>query len=192
MPSTKPILFSHSQYDLLQMGLTVIMQASQEQVKNGPLDKKHEHEERFRAAASLSSNLAENILHGEGLSPEMRNKFEARMSTAHQKSDQVGVMRALRDLMAAMARIEPDPAKTIADIAMKAIMKSNSAQAGDVFIPMMRKKLEGLKRDYENEGYPSAQEVLVYLDAWLEFGHKNLKAGDEAWPGDEHFGGAKA
>lgn len=192
MPTIKPILFNHSQYELLQMGLTIIMQASDQQLKTGPPEKRHEAQERFRQAASLSNNLSQNIMSGEGMSDEMREQFEQRMAAAHQKQDQVGVMRALRDMFSALARVESDPAKAIANIAMKAIMNSNSAQAGDVFIPLVKKKLAGLKKDYENEGYPSAQELLVYLDEWLAFGHANLKTGDEAWPGDEHFGDPSA
>ena len=180
----KPILFTPQQCELLQMGLTIIMKASQQP--------ETEDEGRFREAASLSRDLEQNIMHGEGMSPQMRERFQQRMTVAHQKKDEIAVMRTLRDFIAALVRLEPDPARTVANVALNAIMRSNSAQAGDVFIPLVRKKLAGLKKDYENEGYPSAQEVLTYLDAWLEFGHANLKSGEEAWPGDEHFGGPQA
>jgi hypothetical protein len=187
MPTIKPILFSPSQYELLQMGLTIIMQATDQQLKDGPPEKRHENQERFREAASLSNNLAQNIMHGEGLTTELRQKFEQRIAVAHQNNDEVGVLRVLRDLIASLVRLEPDPAKAVANIAMKGIMRANSAQAGDVFIPLVQKKLVGLKDDYATEGYPSAQELLIYLDEWLAFGHANLKNGEEAWPGDEHL-----
>jgi len=174
---TTPILFNKQQYDLLQLGLTAIMKGAQQ----------HGEEDLFRQATSLSSALEQNMMQGDGMNQELRERFQKRITMAQQKGDGQSAARALRDLMAALVRVEADPARAVANTCMTAIMRTNMAGAAAIFIPLLQKKLVGLQTEYERDGYPSSADVLTYLHQWLAYGQANLENGEEAWPDDEHF-----
>jgi hypothetical protein len=169
--------FNVDDHNFLQEMLTIVMREA----------RNRGDEAAFSRAASLSSRIEQHMMAGEGMTPELRERYQRRITVAQQNEDSQGAARALRDFIATLIRVEPDPAKAVANVCMTAMMRANMGQAAGIFIPLMQKKLVGLQTDYEREGYPSSEDVLNYLHEWLKYGQANLMNGEEPWPQDEHF-----
>jgi len=175
--SDEALLFSKTDYEFLQKALFIYSKAAEQQ---GEMNE-------YNQAMSLSSRLEQRVHKGDGMSVELKKRYEARIAVAQQNGDGQQLARILRDFIASQVRVEADPGLAIANTCMASMMKANMGQAASMFIPIVQKKLLGLQNSYIQEGFPESRDLLDYFNDWLAYGLENLQHGREPWAEDEHL-----
>lgn len=167
--------FTKDEHELLEMGLTGVATAADQ----------HGDTAVKQRCMDLMERLRQYVVAGEGMSQEMAESFGKKINRAMLEQNEKALIVTLRKWIASLIRLDPDPAKTVANHVtrfMLMIAGQSHVQSGGFILRLVEKKLLALKKRYP-DGLPP--ELLDYLLTWVEHGKENLENGQDAWAGDE-------
>lgn len=152
----------------------------------------------FNMAMSLAQRAKQSMMHGQGVPPELHQRLQKGLERAVGSNNPELAQRAMENFLATMVRLHPDPARALAQYVVAYVNQAVSQaigpateqaglQSATAVLELVEVKVEGLRDDYDMDGYPESEELVPYLLQWLEVGGKQLAKGDEPWTGDEHI-----
>lgn len=174
--------FTSEEYELLQMGLTGIASSAKE---NGRMDV-------YNRCMDLLQRLQQYVIAGQGIPDEMAQSYGEKFEKAMMEQNSKAIIVTLRDWIAALIRLEPDPAKSVSKhITQMLLMTASQAQdqSGSLILNMVKRKLEALHAMYSEKGWPKGDEVLEYVKNWIDHGRTNVENGHDPWAGDRDVAG---
>lgn len=173
--------FTKEEYEVLQMGLTAVAQHA----------KQNENKDVYHRCLSLMERLQQYTVAGQGVPEELDQQFAERLERAMMEQKSKTIIVTLRKWIAARIRLDPDPAKAVAEhvtqIMLTAMGRAQVEQTGGVLLDLVSRKLAAMYTIYEREGWPQGPDVLQYLRTWVDHGIANLEKGRDPWAGDPHI-----
>lgn len=174
-PYTDGIRLSTDEYHLIEMGLTGVAHAAQEQ----------NNQTMHFACMRLIERLQQCLIAGQGIPEELAERFAEQFQDAMMEQNHKKIVVTFRKWLATLIRLEPDPAKAISEkITELAFMSAQqgNATAGARVLGLVKKKVQALQARYTN-GLPDT--LLSYMETWIEHGVKNIQEGQDPWGGDD-------
>ena len=157
----------------------------------------------FNTAMGLAQRVKQSSMHAQGVSPELQQRLQKGLERAVSSNNPELAQRAMENFLATMVRLHPDPARALSQYVVAYVNQAVSQaigpateQAGlhsaSAVLELMEVKVEGMRDDYDLEGYPDPEDLVAFLLQWIAVGSKQLAKGDEPWIGDEHIERARA
>lgn len=162
MPLTNQYLktgvhLSPEEFEIVQMGLTSIASAAKE----------HGRPEIFDRSMALLDRLTQCVMAGKGVPEQKMEQFSERMKKAIAASNLKAMRRTIEEWIAALIRMEPDPAQSVAKYVTE-IFLSHSKEQNTL---RARQALHEVKEllPQMREGYPADMEEVDEIVEYLTY-----------------------
>ena len=172
------LILTHHEFELVSAGLTMFAEKASEQ---GQRDVRND-------IVKFMVRLKQIEHAGEGMTPETSERFGRRIAKAMETANADALSRGVADLMAAMIRLDPDPAEKIgimlSEMVRNGVGETARARCVEWFNQLIL-TIEGASAAWDTEGWPTPQQSLEWVTSVVRGGTENLEAGHEPWFDDE-------
>ena len=168
------IVLTPEDFNLASTGLTVM--AAQADKEN--------HPEISARCVKLIVRLQGCQFAGAGMTPEAAERYHRRIYNAMQTGNPEAISRGLTDLIAAMIRIDADPAEKIGEMLSELTRVSIAAttQAKVVeWLDELSKTLADASAEWASGEWPSAADVMQWVTDTVSAGVVNVRNGHAPW-----------
>lgn len=168
------VVMSEEEHQLVSVGLTALAESASQ--KGDP--------SLHNKCVKLIVRLKQCVHAGEGLTPEVAERYGRRIARAIELGNGAAVERGVADLMAASLRLDPDPAEKVGVMLSQLARTSAAETAKANCIAWLKRLVEILgetNNEFARDGFPSGKVVLEWVIEVVGAGLDDVRAGHAPW-----------
>lgn len=132
----------------------------------------------------LMTRLSHVVVGGEGMTPEIAERYTKRISNAMERGKPEALNEAVAALLAAGIRLDPDPAQWIGNLLMAQLNDSVGMVSRALllrWLANLQAVLETAKEEWNSSKWPTASDTLAWVANTVAAGVLDVQDGHEPW-----------
>lgn len=143
-----------------------------------------EHLDKVGPMKRLMVRLSHIVMDAQGMLPAVAERYARRIQGAMLKQDPEAMADAVAALLAAVIRLDPDPAQHIGEMLVAQLGQATGVVSQQMFLQWMsnlQTVLSDAQKEWSTSQYPSGAETLDWVIAAISAGVEDVQSGHEPW-----------